>query len=181
MDSLLIRNAVNLCLIAAIAFQPGAFAMVGGACGSFGTGVSLIGNGNAVVGCQCAAVGRACKCGRSTTSEMRAVAEQGNTKRAVGAARGCCASRLSGPSIEAGPTDNGVSACMCGLRSEPLAPGTEPLPQSSARSLTLIPCKLEVAYVDDRLDDVSLRENQASPRAKLVPHYTQQFLCIWLI
>jgi hypothetical protein len=221
MDSSLIRNAVNLCLIAAVAFQPGAFAMAGGACGSFGTSALLAGNGSVTVGCQCAAVGRACECGGRTTFGKRVVAEQGKTKRADGAVRSCCASRTSrsqlagplsagplsagplsagplsagplsagplsaglrssSPSIEAVPTSNGVSTCMCGLRPEPLPPNTESHPQSSARSLTLIPRELEIGYVDGRLNDVFLREDQASPRAKQVPHYTQQFLCIWLI
>ncbi len=182
-NSPLIRTAVNLCLIAAIVIQPMAFVAGQGACAQRQC-------------CEAQTVCHACNCCEVKTDGDLCGCCSGNEEDA-----GSCCTKISerpkhdelfGEISDVVPEPPksededlvqdrvALSSCMCGIRSEPIAPAPHRVPVPQVRELVVI------AYLDHVASDagLSIRPDQLSSRLPLgdhSPHFSQRFLCIWRI
>ncbi len=73
-----------------------------------------------------------------------------------------------------------LSSCMCGIRSEPLAPAPHRVPVPQVREFVVI------AYLDHIASEagLSIRPYQLMSRLAIgdhSPHFSQRLLCIWRI
>lgn len=73
-----------------------------------------------------------------------------------------------------------ISSCLCGIRSEPIAPAPYRVPVLQSRDLVLI------GYLDHAAMDAGylLLRDRLAPRlpiGDLSPHFSQRFLCVWRI
>jgi len=186
-NSPLIRTAVNLCLIAAIVIQPMAIITARGACAQDLQNGSYSDANTVCTGCRCCEVdhdGDLCGC----------------CSRIEPGSDGCCTTMASKPKVDElfgeisdvvpEPPRSGdeklvqdqvaLSSCMCGIRSEPLAPAPHRVPVPQVRELVVI------AYLDHVASEagLSLRPDQLMSRLPIgdhSPHFSQRFLCIWRI
>ena len=186
-NSRLIRIAVNLCLIAAMVIQPMAIVAAQGTCAQ-----------GALDGSCCVAetVCTACKCCEVETGGDLCGCCSGSEDDAGG----CCTKMAGKPKAdelfgeisdlvpEPPQSDEElvtqktalISACMCGVHSEPLAPIPHRVPVSQTRDLVVI------AYLDHVGTEAghSVRRDAVTSRlpcGNLSPHFSQRFLCIWRI
>ena len=182
-NSLLIRAAVNLCLIAAMVIQPMAFVAARGTCAQ----------GRC---CEGQTVCHTCKCCEVKTDGDLCGCCSGNEEDAGS----CCTKESERPkhdelfgeisdvvpeppkSVDEELVQDQValSSCMCGIRSEPFAPAPRRVPGPQVRELIVI------AYLDHVTSDagLSIRPVQLISRLPIgdnSPHFSQRFLCIWRI
>ncbi|QDT05156.1 hypothetical protein K227x_35550 [Rubripirellula lacrimiformis] len=182
-NSPLIRTAVNLCLIAAIVIQPMTLVAAQGTCAQ----------GQC---CEAKTVCHACKCCEVKTDGALCGCCSGNEEDAGS----CCTNKreqskhddlfgeISDVVPEPPKPDDedlvqdrvALSSCMCGIRSEPIAPAPHRVPVPQVRELVVI------AYLDHVASDagLSIRPDQLVSRLPLgdhSPHFSQRFLCIWRI
>jgi hypothetical protein len=183
-----IRIVVNACLIAAMVIQPLAIVVAQGNCGHG----------------QCREVKtvcRTCHCCEVTAGSESCGCFRGGEAEAGG----CCDTETSGN--DAGQPDHGDrfdealavtprspkshdevlqqeqlvgSSCLCGIRSEPLAPAPPRVPVPQIRNLVV------VAYLDRMGSDADTSipagdVNSRLSRGNLSPHFSQRFLCVWRI
>lgn len=180
-NSPLIRIAVNLCLIAAMVIQPMAFVAAQGKCAQ----------GQC---CEAKTVCHACKsCEVKTDGDLCGCCSGGDDD-----AGSCCTKKKANPKtddlfdeisdiVPESPADQALSegqtalsSCMCGIRSEPIAPAPQRVPVPQVRELVMI------AYLDHVASDAGLpirpdRLASRMPIGDLSPHFSQRFLCIWRI
>lgn len=183
----LIRTAVKIGLIAAIVIQPMLLMAAQGTCAR---GVS------AGACCQAKGVFQACKCCEVKTDGNLCGCCTGKTGNA-----GDCSALLaadgprhdegfdpvSGVFFERSEADGlardrkaSLTACLCGLRTEPLGPTPHRIPVPQVRDLVLI------AHLDHVAPESGAPLRPGSecfrlPIGDLSPHFSQRFLCIWRI
>ncbi|MCM2369971.1 hypothetical protein [Aporhodopirellula aestuarii] len=168
-NSLSIRIAVNLCLIAVMVIQPMAIAVAQTPC--------------AQASCfQEDTVCHACKCCEVKTAGQLCGCCRGKVETTEDTSHSCCRkSKSPEPEVveDAGTTPV-LRVCTCGIRSEPVAPAPIRVPVPQVRDLEV------VAY----LDHVGLDESELNrpydvtsrlPIGDLAPHFSQRFLCVWRI
>lgn len=181
-----IRTAVSICLIAALVIQPMAMVAAQGGCDRGAAGVCCASDA-ACTGCKCCDVGgegslRGC-CGDKEAA-ADGCGTPLKTRWAVDDSCGEFTAALSEPPARDDdalmPESDAVSACMCGIRSEPAAPLPHRAPELLVRSLVVI------AYLDhvDTSGDPSIRPDLVTSRlpiGDISPHFSQRVLCIWRI
>ena len=185
-NSPLIRTAVNLCLITAMVIQPVAIAFAQGICsqGQCDQTATLCG------GCQCCEVesdAERCGCCGGAPDDADDVCgtrtaepEESDSFRKI--------TGVASESSDSDETDgeqradgsSAVTFCLCGIRSEPIAPTPHRVPAPQSRDLVLIDCLDDGAIGRGR----SIRPYCVAsllPITSLAPHFSQRFLCVWRI
>ncbi len=184
-NSPLIRTAVNLCLIAAMVIQPMVLASAHASCAQGGSGGACCQGKTVCHSCKCCKVkldGDLCGCCSGTEDGAGdGCTKKGKTERddlfgeiadVVPEPPGAVAERAEGKAS--------ISSCMCGIRSEPIAPAPHRGPVPQGRELVVI------AYLDQVASEtgMSVRPNDMSSQLPIgdhSPHFAQRFLCIWRI
>ncbi len=182
-NSRLIHVAVNFCLIAATVIQPMAIVAAQGACAQ----------GQC---CQAQTVCQVCKrCEVNADGDLCGCCS-GNK----GDAGACCSRKAERPKHdewfgeisdlvpEPPRTDDqewvqdqvALTSCMCGIRSEPIAPAPQRIPVKQVRNLVFI------AYSDRVESNASLSVcpdglTSRLPHGNQLPHFSQRILCVWRI
>lgn len=180
-----IRNAVHLCLIAVMVFQPMAAALGAAACAS----VVGIESPSAMVcpGCKCCEVkssGERCGCC--------------SPQSLAGETHSCCSLKSEGsqqddlfgeisdlvpepPRVEEAPLSEhpvSVSVCMCGQPTQPILPPPSRVPLLQLRNLALVANLGHVglgAEAGLRAEGPSWR----MPMTDLCLHFSQRLFCVW--
>ena len=184
-NSVNIRVAVQFCLIAAIVIQPMAVVAAQGACAE----------GRC---CEAETVCHACECCVVKAHGDLCGCCSNADERDDEDADSCCTNDTEGPKhdqlseqrSEPEPPESdkeelvqvrvALSSCLCGIRSEPIAPAPQRVPVPQERELVVI------AQLDHVANDAgtSIRLNRPALRLSIgdhSPHFTQRFLCIWRI
>ena len=185
-NSPLIRIAVNLCLIAAMVIQPMALVAAQGTCAQGGSNGSCCQAKTVCHGCKSCEVetdGDLCGCcsgadddAGSCCTKKKAV--EPNTDELFGEISDIVPEPPADQELVEGKI--ALSSCMCGIRSEPIAPAPHRVPVPQVRELVVI------AYLDHIASDagLSVRPDRLASRlpiGDLSPHFSQRFLCIWRI
>ncbi len=169
-NSPLIRTAVKLCLIAAMVIQPMALLAAQGTCVQETTAGGC---------CQAQTASHACRCCQSQTAVTHGSCCSGDA-----VAVGCCTKpatdRSQADERFASPDQTTISSCMCGMRSEPIAPSPQPVRVLQSSDLVVIGF-LDHAAMDAERSFRPDRDTSQLPIGKRSPHFSQRLLCVWRI